>query len=302
MLTSVFAYSFDAQTRDKEFLGSRPKVCKFCTPGEPAPTFRKDAHVIPAAFGNRTLFSNEECDVCNEAASALENDLANMLVVERAMARSRSRKGSVKFRPPNRESFIESGVGSNTVTVSRQVDENVIDIRHTEPGHFEMTIATPGFRPLNVMKALARMALFVMPRDTFVANSHLLRWTRGEEEWLPRFHRAFIPGPGLSTTGLELFRDVDAGLHLVVFWFSTTVLFLRLPETPWEVPDEITLPSLPRSPYPPHDPSLKTFRVGADQIIQAGTATVGVQYTVAHDLMPPGDGETLDLSDPVEDD
>jgi len=63
----------------KHYIGQRtPRKCRFCGRDETMATFRSDAHIIPAAFGNRSLLSYEECDDCNQQiGSRLEDDLAN---------------------------------------------------------------------------------------------------------------------------------------------------------------------------------------------------------------------------------
>lgn len=296
MLQRVYTYAFTkSDPRDKTFLGERAPIryCRFCGKSAPEVTFKQEKHVIPAAFGNRTLFSWEECDGCNADGSVLENDLANFLAVERAMARMRSRKGSVKYRQPGRRSYIESSVDSNVVTVSRDVDENVIDVRPVDEQSFQMIVETPPFRPVNVAKALGRMALFALDRAAIANWNHVLQWVRGQQAWLPVVHRAFIPGPGLRTVGLEVLRDDATGVLIVVFWFSTSMLFLRLPAAPWALPDEIVLPAIPVSPYPPHHAKLTDMRIVHDVVIPKGTATIGVAYAAVHpvqpdDAQPPG--------------
>src|SRR5450631_3173336 len=52
--------------------------CRFCGGHPPMVSFRNDAHAIPEALGNGTLFTSYECDSCNQAfGQGIENDLGN---------------------------------------------------------------------------------------------------------------------------------------------------------------------------------------------------------------------------------
>jgi len=281
MLSRVYSYSFTKSApREKTFLGERdlPRFCRFCGGTTPEAIFGQQKHILPAAFGNRTLFSHEECDACNADGSELENDLASFLAIERAMARMRSRKGSVKYRKPGTNSFIESSVDSETVTISRVEGETIIEKRDVDDHSFDLVVQTPKFRPLNVGRALARMMLFALGRDEIKEWAHVLDWVRGKQTWLPVVHRAFIPGPGLKTVGFEVLRQDEPDLLMVAFWFSTTILFLRVPKVPWNLPAEVTLPAIPDSPYPPHKPKLTAMILKRDEVVPSGTATVRVSH------------------------
>ena len=62
----VYSYSFEVEdVPSRANLGTRtPPTCRFCS--TPSPKFKSDSHVIPAALGNRSLFSLEECHTCND--------------------------------------------------------------------------------------------------------------------------------------------------------------------------------------------------------------------------------------------
>ena len=61
------------------------KNCIFCKRNESEVSFKKPAHIIPAALGNKLLFSLVECDECNQKfGDTLENDLCNDIYAIRA--------------------------------------------------------------------------------------------------------------------------------------------------------------------------------------------------------------------------
>jgi hypothetical protein len=279
-----FGYAYDKDgPREHTYLGDRSiRRCRFCGTTAPNVTFRKDAHIIPAAFGNRTLFSLEECDECNElVGSPLENDLAAFLTIERAMGRMRSRKGGVKFRHPGRDSFIESHVDSNTVKLSLTIDETEIRTEQVD-GALQISAEIPPHRPVNVAKALARMGLFVVGPNDLAALDHVRRWVRGEVEWLPTvFHTIFVPGPGLRHVRLVVAKADAPALppYIVLFGFSTRFLAIHLPDASWTLPADLPLPPFRGiSPYPPHTPSATKLTVTKDELVRGRRDSVRVAY------------------------
>lgn len=67
------------------WIGTRhPRRCALCT--EPSPTFKTDAHLLAESFGNRSLFSLDECDECNlRNGRELEDHLAKMFLGDRVL-------------------------------------------------------------------------------------------------------------------------------------------------------------------------------------------------------------------------
>ena len=52
--------------------------CRFCGGSSPEVSFQQEAHAIPEALGNKTLFTSYECDNCNQKfGRGIENDLGN---------------------------------------------------------------------------------------------------------------------------------------------------------------------------------------------------------------------------------
>lgn len=73
----------------KVYIGEKVKqerVCRFCGLGmKDGKTFKKTAHAIPEALGNKNIINNEECDDCNETLGRLiEQDLVNYLNLYRS--------------------------------------------------------------------------------------------------------------------------------------------------------------------------------------------------------------------------
>ncbi len=289
MWLTLFHYAFGPEgPRQKSFVGSRssPQKCKFCGKQEPSVTFRKVSHIVPAAFGNRTLFSHEECDTCNEhVGSPLESDLASLFSLERALARKRTRSGGMKLRHQNRENYIESGSSSDDVRISLVADEPEISVHLVGEREAELTVELPPHRPVNAIKALARMALFVMPDCNEPALRHALQWVRGEATQLPvRYFSAFLPGTGLKDVRLVVGRttELPEPLHFVMFWFSTKILAMYLPDPEKGLPEQLPLLPIPNaSPFPPHTITQRERCLTSDKVVKGAKRSATIAFSEA---------------------
>lgn len=257
---NICTYSFDPDdgAARQPSIGRRdPRHCRFCNDARRPLTFHQEAHVIPAALGNRRLFSWEECDGCNARGSQYEDALCKQLSLLRAMSRIDGRAGAPKHRFGSYPSFVQSDKGNNRVIVSRTQGDQTLKIRRLAEG-LRYIVRIPKYRPLDVAKAIARMAYFVLPDVELPRAEHIRRWLRDEENWLAPIFHGFVPGPGLRYITLNVERRTvsDDGLmplYRVFFAFSTAVYALHIPDDGWVLPANITLPDLGRSPYPPHD-------------------------------------------------
>jgi hypothetical protein len=79
----------------KQFLGDAAnKRCRFCRKTAPQVTFRKEAHAIPEALGNKSLFSHYECDACNQKFGAgIQDSFGKWSKPMRMMTRIRGKSG-----------------------------------------------------------------------------------------------------------------------------------------------------------------------------------------------------------------
>lgn len=241
---SVFSLSISpGDASQKRFLGSRSnRVCKFCGRTSEEASFRSDSHVIPAAFGNRSLFSYEECDDCNQRGSTLEDDLAKFLALPRVISRLPARRGTPKLRHPNQKAHVASDGAANRVQVYECTDEEGIHVEDDGDGVLRLTVATPKYRPVNLARALGRMLLFGMD-STEVGFDRILRWVRGDVDWFP------IPITVLTIPKTET-RNVSVMVHRytkspersilrVGFVYTWFMVLVPIPLDHWNVPENV---------------------------------------------------------------
>jgi hypothetical protein len=234
-IDTIFQYSLDPDDLgEMVYIGKKedPRRCRFCGKSAPEVSFKKEAHIIPNSFGNRRLFSHEECDICNaKYGETLDNDLAAMLAPDRALSRLKGSKETTKFRPFELESYLEGSTTSNKVTLMSKDGENTIQLVRTGEKSMDLKIKVPKFRPADVVRNLARMAIAVAPESELSKLSNTLAWVNKERDWNPFYYRGFIPGPGLDIVGIELlkisFNDIEC--YEFTFIFSTCILTLPIP-------------------------------------------------------------------------
>lgn len=230
----------------KRFLGSREnRSCIFCgsTDGE---LFSDDAHIIPAAFGNRSLFTYSECDKCNQTpGSQFEDDLAKFLSLPRVMTRFPGRKGTPKLRKPGHTSYMKADSQANSIYIHQPDEsEDSINVVDNDDGSLTVSVKVPKYRPTNVARALGRMALFILPTD-FEHFESLRTWVMREREWFPIPFTA-LHMPSCETKGITIAVDrykpmSDRCILRVSFRVSSYFLFMPIPVDNWELPHEVPM-------------------------------------------------------------
>ncbi|MFB4325981.1 HNH endonuclease [Priestia sp. BR_2] len=238
LIKEPYSYELDV-TGNKDFLGiSQNKKCIFCGKTENEVSFKKVAHVIPAALGNRVLFNHEECDVCNEQFfSKHENELVNFLMLDRVFVRARKRNGSPKYKPSGGESYIEGKVGTNQVRLNLLDGEDSFEIIETDGGNTIIMKLNdpPPYRPEDICKSLTHMAWPLLPESFRTKLTYVPEWLLNKLQILPLFcDVAFVPGNGYAKVILELWKSVDEQSDYPIairFTFGFKIITFYLPTT-----------------------------------------------------------------------
>lgn len=215
-----------------ELIGTKdPRRCRFCGRGRPEVSFKDEAHVVPAALGNRTLLSFDECVGCNQAGSVLEDALCKHLAPDRAVARRRSRGGNkLKWLP--QDSSAQSDHERNLVTVTVEDEEPRIRIEDLGNSRAIFHLVRPKYSPMDMARALMRMGLYFIETDEPCAAA-MLRWVRGQQPYQPTMLRGTFPGSGSPVTVLMVFRRkpglVDLPNYVVLLAYANVVMMMFAP-------------------------------------------------------------------------
>jgi hypothetical protein len=282
---TIFAYSFEAKdTPTRVFC--RPEArrqCWSCEHDDTMKKFTSDAHVIPAALGNRSIFSLEECDDCNNGSGkTLDQALSDYLTLWRAVSRIRTRRGRFKHRTVPDRSYIEGRPQDNRLVLEIYDGETTVQLEDKGNGQLTLRTSVPPSNPVSACKAIARMAYLCMSDEDRARNAHLRRWILGELEYLPTFFEAFLPGTGQRLVTLRLFRagaeTADVAPYLVEFDYGSVVIFLPLLGTDLHPPKSTPLPDVPHSPYPPHVPQVTKVTCTKDDRVPRRMEEISIRY------------------------
>lgn len=152
---------------NKIFIGEKEnRTCRFCNKSkDDGATFKKKAHAIPQLTGNNRVFSNEECDKCNEKFGYLENDLGMYLLPIRAIydisgkRKNKCKNGSLDILNENKQLILKDIIDEDGkpeyTNFKKNSNEMVLKIKRS------------GFRKSNVFKSMVKMALSIIPTNVF---------------------------------------------------------------------------------------------------------------------------------------
>jgi hypothetical protein len=187
----------------KVILGTHEsRKCRFCRKSPPEVTFRKVAHAIPEALGNKSIESTYECDACNELfGNGIENDLGNWSKPMRTFARIRGKSGvpTLKKGGDALGWRIEYDDDATCFNITSYEDEPFYKIDEINK-RITFKLKRDPYTPVAVLKAFMKIGLTLLPDEEVRNFPHLLAWVR-ETDHSRRFADqcpvmySFQPGP-----------------------------------------------------------------------------------------------------------
>lgn len=223
--------AFDENTKSKIGVADKSKrICRFCNKSmTDGVTFRKIAHSISEALGNKKIITNDECDSCNEKfGSGIENHLILYLNLYRNIFGIKGKNGIPKLKGKNFEIENNGKIEiKHFLTEEEEKDENRDD--------FSATLETnQDIIGQNVYRTLSKYALSVIDREEIKYFTKTVQWINGE------FDSHVLPKVALLTS-YDLFshhpklvvyirKDEDKSLPFAVaefrFTFQTFVFII----------------------------------------------------------------------------
>lgn len=232
----------DDEFHKRNLLPRQERVCRFCKSiYSEKEKFKKIAHLLPSLIGNKNLFSDFECDSCNELFGKYENNLANFLGVARVMNMENVKSGHLKFKSPDKTLIVEKDKEARDPKL--KLESHGSDNTHHTLNLPEKKITFHSIRhsynPNMVWKAFLKMGLSILPDqyiDDYEIAFKLLRSNIKNEETdnpLYKVNMYFHPGPPFPSPMAILFERKDASkpmpMHIACIMFQNYTYQLVLP-------------------------------------------------------------------------
>lgn len=209
-------YDLEVHGLTREVVGKPDKahrVCRFCNNTRSPLSFRKRAHAISEALGNKTVTIRDECDGCNTwFGSELEPDLIELLSVFRTLHGVKGKGGRKSYTGKNYV-LQHGGNGDNLSIVARGTTAN------TPTSGFTLQLQN-AVSLQNAYKCLVKFFLSVVDEHHLPLFEDTIRWLNGsvQIDHLPRIAFGIWPHevneqPKLA---VQICRISDSRLPLAV--------------------------------------------------------------------------------------
>lgn len=154
---------------ERRFLGERIR-CRYCgATGAAVFGKRTNAHALPAALGNRTLFSLDECKACNDKFSIYEDALTKAVGPFLTFGGVRGRTGVRNTGRTGTKSTVRHIVSNGKRRLSVVSEGNFNDLvgidKATGSLKFMMPIKGDVFVPRYAYKALVKIGVSMLPPE-----------------------------------------------------------------------------------------------------------------------------------------
>jgi hypothetical protein len=204
--------------------------CRFCGGSFPEVSFRQEAHAIPEALGNKSLFTSYECDSCNQKfGRGIENDLGNWSKPMRTLSLISGKSGipTLKGKPPKewRVAGIQGGL-----ELKHHAEDVIAAVDEIEK---TMTLSLPrdSYTPRAVFKAFTKIGLALVPSSDTPLFAETFAWIADSDQSKTfstdyRIMAQNFPGPpGRRGIGATILRRIDDYLmmpfcFLIIFYGS----------------------------------------------------------------------------------
>lgn len=170
-------FSENLSSGKKIHIGSKCNhVCRFCGQSEPKVTFRSTAHAIPESLGNRRVTLLNECDECNEYFSrTIENCFDKYTKPYRLFFGIKGKKKIPSYKTDDKSARIDVSNYLKQLKVSGDEAKIVSDATDNS---IKLKVNRESYIPMNIYKALLKMALSVIDAGYLPKLEEHLKWVR----------------------------------------------------------------------------------------------------------------------------
>ncbi|EUK19151.1 HNH endonuclease [Commensalibacter papalotli (ex Servin-Garciduenas et al. 2014)] len=180
------------------------KKCRFCNKEnaeydenrKQKVTFKKNSHVIPEALGNKKLFMNYECDLCNaEFGDGIENQFGNWSKPMRTLYRLKGKKGVPTFKNNSKSNSGRIEYKEEKLISTNSEDDLVHTFDETQK-KITYHLKRDTYIPRDVLKTFVKMGVSLIPDNELTPFEPLIKWIKGDEtiDFTISINHTFRPG------------------------------------------------------------------------------------------------------------
>ena len=169
--------SFNLEKERKIEIGEKhrhKRVCRFCGRKQPKVKFKKEAHAISEALGNKKLICLEECDSCNEFFDEnIERDFIAYHDLARVIFGIKNKENKIPKLKGVNFSFIKDEKQNLNIVVVQDVNKNGMPQQIILKPNNEISLQ-------NIYKALVKFALSVVETKYIQHFDKTIKWLKNE--------------------------------------------------------------------------------------------------------------------------
>jgi len=194
----------DVKYGKRSLKGYSQRTCRFCSKSYPEVPFSNYSHLVSKLIGNSNLYSDFECDLCNEAFSKIENDLSNYLGASRTFLGLNDEKKTKGFDGLKLSIKSRSFVGHNILIIAPEDLERDCNIM----GKSTLKYIKNPYTPSQVYKALLKSAISLISETEINTNyQSTLQYLSGHVQI----------EKGAVIMGFKLAFEVNFPLHMYIY-------------------------------------------------------------------------------------
>lgn len=181
----------------KEWVGEPDKqkrVCRYCHRSMPEVSFKKVAHTISEALGNKSIKTNDECDDCNQFfGDTIEQDFLSIFNIPRLFFGIKKKNGFPHKFVGDNYTIEKDDIG--TIKINYRMKEGEQIPSETDICEKLMLTSNRSFPEQNIYKALCKYVYGVLDDETLKSFERTREWLIGKsiEPKLPKLSRLYHP-------------------------------------------------------------------------------------------------------------
>lgn len=200
----------------KRYLGSpKNRKCRFCGKESGDTTFNNKAHSLPELIGNRTLISNDECDICNKKFSTtIEDHFGKFSVLHRTLSRVSRKKNKGLPTFTDNKLRIDYKYESSEPDIYLDPDEQgnrAVEIREDKK-QISIELKSQPYIPIAIYKCLTKMAISIMPESEISNFKEAIQWINMETHDSGILNYPLVCGYAFTDT----VEDFDGRIHTLL--------------------------------------------------------------------------------------